>query len=249
MEDRASIARFFGGAKLGTPRVRAWLRAAGSLKLFELAHVRAGDLAQQRILFAPLLFRAAGFSGWCLMLDELELIARYSILQRAKSYAELGRWLALDPTWGIPGTVVIGAVTADFRAEVFERRLDQEKVPALLRARDLDDAARRADAAMSAIERDMRQLSTVDEQRLKRSFDDVRWLYDQSYDWRSSGVELGERRSGKAMRQYIKSWITGWDIERLYGTRDTIDTTQIVVDYSENVDLEKPSSPDEEDEA
>jgi hypothetical protein len=249
-EDRAAIARFLSGARLGTPRVRTWLRGAGSIKLFDLGHVRAADLAQQRIVLAPLLFQAAGFSGWCLMFDELELIARYSTLQRGKSYAELARWLALDPKVAIRGTVAIGAMTSDFKDEVFGRRLDQERIPPLLEARDLNDAARLADVAMSIIERGMQELMRPDATRLSRSLEDTRWLYQQSYGWKPPTSSIGEQRAGKPIREYVKSWITGWDIERLYGTRDKIDVQPILNDYSENPDLEKPSGPaDDEDEA
>ena len=249
-EDRAAIARFFGGAMLGTPRVRTWLRGAGSIKLFDLGHVRAADLAQQRILLAPMLFQAAGFAGWCLMFDELELIARYSTFQRGKSYAELARWLGLDPKVAMRGTVAIGAMTSDFKDEVFGRRLDQERIPALLQARDLDQAAHLADLAMSTIEKGMQELMRPDATRLGRSLEDTRWLYEQSYGWKPPTSGIGEQRAGKPIREYVKSWITGWDIERLYGTRDAIDVQPIPTDYAENLDLEKASGPaDDEAEA
>ena len=249
-EDRAAIARFFGGARLGTPRVRTWLRGAGSIKLFDLGHVRAADLAQQRILLAPMLFQAAGFAGWCLMFDELELIARYSTFQRGKSYAELARWLGLDPKVAMRGTVAIGAMTSDFKDEVFGRRLDQERIPALLQARDLDQAAHLADVAMATIEKGMQELMRPDATRLGRSLEDTRWLYEQSYGWKPPTSGIGEQRAGKPIREYVKSWITGWDIERLYGTRDAIDVQPIPTDYAENLDLEKASGPgDDEDEA
>jgi len=249
-EDRAAIARFFGGARLGTPRVRAWLRGAGSIKLFDLGTFRAADLAQQRVLLAPLLFQAAGFAGWCLMFDELELIARYSSFQRGKSYAELARWLALDRAVAIPGTIALGAMTSDFKDEVFGRRLDQERIPPLLQARDLDQASRLAGIAMSTVERGMQELMRPDAARLGRSLDETRWLYEHSYGWKPPVSGIGEQRAGKPIREYVKSWITGWDIERLYGTRDTIDVQPIPTDYAENPDLEKPSGPaDDEDEA
>ena len=59
-------------------------------------HVRAAAateaaLAQQRMRFAPLLFRAAGYAGWCVLLDEVELIGRYAPLQRALRLCRAGR--------------------------------------------------------------------------------------------------------------------------------------------------------------
>ena len=34
--------------------------------------------------------------GWLLLFDEVELIGRYTLLQRGRSYAELARWLQPD---------------------------------------------------------------------------------------------------------------------------------------------------------
>ena len=58
-------------------------------------------------------------------------------------------------------------------------------------------------------------------------------------------IALGEKRANKTIREYIKSWITEWDIRRLYGATDEIETTPVVTDYTENKDLER--SPQDED--
>ena len=47
----------------------------------------------QRLRFAAKLLAAAGYAGWVVLFDEVELIGRYSLQQRAKSYAELARWV------------------------------------------------------------------------------------------------------------------------------------------------------------
>jgi hypothetical protein len=75
-DDHARIARFFGGGKLPVTAVKGWLRAAGAGRLFDVRAVKEAELAVQRLRFAPRLFRAAGYSGWCLLLDEVELIGR-----------------------------------------------------------------------------------------------------------------------------------------------------------------------------
>ena len=45
----------------------------------------------------------------------------------------------------------------------------------------------------------------------------------------------------------MKSWVTAWDIERLYGVTDTIGDRPIVLDNSEDPDFEKPTDPGDED--
>ena len=238
-EDVATIARFFGGSKLNASKVRQWLRAAGALRIFDVKPVKAPQLALQRLRFAPRLFAAAGYSGWCVLIDEAELIGRYSVLQRGKSYAELCRWLSLGPDIGVPGVVAVCAITDDFKNVMFDEKLDPEKVPRVLEAKGLVPQARLAEIGMSAIEQRQHFLAPPNEDKLRSSLERVRGLYHQAYGWNPPVADIGERRTGKTMRQFIKSWITDWDIQRLYGKKDEIDTGTISTDYSENKDLEQ----------
>jgi hypothetical protein len=247
-EDTAAIGRFFGGASLAIPRVRQWLRAVGAVKLFAIGATRAPILALQRLRFAPRLFAAAGFAGWCILIDETELIGRYSTLQRGRSYAELCRWLNLHNSVSVPGIVSVAAITGDFKTQVLELRLDQEKIPAVLRAKGHDEQARLAELGIELIERGATSLTPPDEEGLHRSLDRVRELYGESYGWPAYGGEIGERRAGRSMREYIKAWVTAWDIHRLYGARDEIETETLASDYSENIDLERASAEDTADE-
>jgi hypothetical protein len=59
---------------------------------------------------------------------------------------------------------------------------------------------------------------------------------------------LGERLGSKSIRQYVKSWITTWDMERLYGETPQIEANTIPIDYTESSDIEQaPTSGDEDD--
>ena len=71
-----------------------------------------------------------------LLLDEVELISRYSVLQRGRSYAELARWLGLDAEEKVPGVVTVAAITDDFTSEVINKRRDDEQVPLKLASRN-----------------------------------------------------------------------------------------------------------------
>ena len=54
------------------------------------------------------------------------------------------------------------------------------------------------------------------------------------------------------MRQYIKSWITEWDLLRLFGEQSEIDidTEPLKPDYTENPDIAVVTeAPDEDDSA
>ena len=75
------------------------------------------------------------------------------------------------------------------------------------------------------------RLAPPDEAALWAAQGRIAGLYHDAYLWRPSALAIGERRAGKSMRQYIKSWITEWDIERLYGERTTIEAGTIPTDY------------------
>lgn len=238
VDDLAAVTRFFGGASLSIATVRRWLRAAGAAKLFDLKPVKASELAVQRRRFAPRLFAAAGYAGWCVLLDEVELVGRYGPLQRGKSYAELARWLGLDRTRQLPGIVSVCAVTDDFADVVVGERRDDEIVPAKLEAKGLAEQADLARLGIEALAKRPVRLRQPDEPTLRRSLEKVRGLYRDAYGWSAPEIGIGERLTGSTMRQYIKSWITAWDIERLYGERPEIAADDLRRSYAEAAGME-----------
>ena len=247
-DDHARIARFFSGGKLNVTVAKGWLSAAGAAKLFDLKPVREANLGLQRLRFAPRLLRAAGYAGWCILLDEVELIGRYSPLQRGRSYAELARWLGLDKEEAIPGVVTLAAVTSDFHEEMFNQRHDDELIPPRLEERGMPRQGAMARRGIEWLERHQSRLSPPDEAGLRRSLDKISGLYRDAYSWTPSNIEVGERLAGKSMRQYVKSWITIWDMERLYGETPQIEANTIPIDYTESSDIEQaPASTDEDD--
>jgi hypothetical protein len=249
-EDHARIARFFGGGRLTVTAVRGWLSTAGAARLFDLKPVREADLALQRVRFAPRLFRASGYSGWCLLLDEVELIGRYSPLQRGRSYAELTRWLGLECDAAIPGLVTVAAVTDDFSAQMFDEKRDDELIPPRLEERGLIRQFIMAKRGIEWLERHQARLDPPTEAGLRNSLDKIAGFYRDAYGWRPPRLDIGERLAGKSMRQYVKSWITSWDIERLYGQTPQIEAETIATDYSESSEIEQaPANGGEDDRA
>ncbi len=239
-EDHARIPRFFGGGKLNAAVVKSWLREHGAAKLFDIKPTPQAELARQRLQFAPRLLASAGLAGWSVLLDEVELIGRYSVLQRGKSYAELARWLGQDDMDSLPGITTVAAFTDDFVAAMFDNRRDEELIPQALERKGLARQAAGAKRCMEALRRmpDVR-LAAPDESALQAAQSRIADLYHDAYQWRPSGVVIGERLVGKSMRQYIRSWITEWDIERLYGERTTIEAQTIRTDYTESPELQQ----------
>jgi hypothetical protein len=238
LERIRQMARFFSGGKLGFAVVRQWLREIGAVKLFPFKTIKQAELVRQRLRFVPRLIAAAGYSGWVLLLDEVELIGRYSVLQRGRSYAELARWLGLDVEENVPGVVTVAAITQDFVGGVLAPRRDDELVPLKLAAKNERRTAERARVGINNLEKNQILLQKPSGHILEASLTKIRGFYSGAYGWNATVADVGEMTETKSMRQYIKSWITTWDLERLYGSRPEIETIDIAPDYEENKDIE-----------
>jgi hypothetical protein len=243
------IARMWAGEKVSIPAFRQALVAAGAARMFPLKAVAAAELTDQLTRFVPLLFRAAGYAGWCILLDEIELIGRYTPLQRALSYAWLGAWLGLDGKRRFPGIVSAYAITDDFVAAVINARLDSEKVPERLTLKGRAGEAMLALSGIRHIERTVLQhrLLSPTPDDLAACHDKVQRLYSAAYGWPAPPLPPAERTSSRTMRQYIKGWITRWDLLRLVGgVGGALVDDRIVTNYAEDVTLAEPRPLDDE---
>jgi hypothetical protein len=233
------IARFFAGGKISLANVRQWLREVGAPKRFALKPIKQPDLVRQRLRFVPRLIAAAGYRGWVVLLDEVELIGRYSLLQRGRSYAELARWLGFDDDENVPGVAAVAAITDDFVSQVIDKRRDEEKAPLKLIDKNERRTAERARKGINVLEKNQALLRPPNSVQLLASLEKARGLYSDAYRWETTVSEVGEITATKSMRQYIKSWITAWDLERLYGIRPAIETRDVAPEYEENREIEQ----------
>ncbi len=106
---------------------------------------------EQRIQFLTALLHAAGYAGWCLLFDEVELIGRYTPLRRAQAYAWLATWLGLEGGRAWPGIVAVYAVTDDFVTAVIDERDDKNRLPDRLKLKERHHEGRLATVAMAHI--------------------------------------------------------------------------------------------------
>ena len=146
-------------------QLRGWLRDQGESATYRLERVGKRDLALQHFSFTSRLIAAAGYAGWVLLVDELELIAQYSFKARARAYAELARWSGRVRGQRCPGLLSLFAITQDFATLVLHQRNDLERIPGRLRATETeaDSAiATGAEVGMRMIERDRLPLSPPD---------------------------------------------------------------------------------------
>ncbi len=87
MELRNRLVSFWSGDPLDSGEIKKYLKACGERATYKIEKITLRDLAIQRFQFVPRLLMAAGYAGWVLLVDEVELIGRYSWLQRAKSWS------------------------------------------------------------------------------------------------------------------------------------------------------------------
>ena len=237
------ILAFWAGDPIGIGDLKRALREYGERVTYVFDKVDPKSLAQQRFRFFARLILAAGFHGWVLLIDEVELIGRYSVLQRARSYVELAKWTGADGD-SIPGAIAVLAITSDYETMLLDVRHDRDNVPNKLRA-----SAREADQKLAALaERGMRAIGRADripaptKAGIRRTYQQVRELYALAYDWEPLQVGSPPYATSTSMREYIRWWITEWDLKRLFpGYEPDIEATPLILDYSEDADLESPS--------
>jgi hypothetical protein len=237
------IVRFWAGDPLPVADLRRRLKEAGAAAAYRLASVRERELSLQRFRFVSRLARAAGYSGWVVLLDEAELIGRYSALQRAKSYAELARWVRGDRD--DPGAPLCAVLTTvdDFEGQVLVGKNDVELIPKRLRAKGTAEAdllAGQAETGMRIIEREQVQLQPPGRDELDRAYEQLKQIHGEAYGWDPPDVAGLERLPSNRMRQYVRAWINEWDLRRLDPSyQPEITASGLVVDLSD--EDEEPS--------
>ncbi|MCZ7535046.1 MAG: DUF2791 family P-loop domain-containing protein [Acidimicrobiia bacterium] len=211
----ARILDFWSGEKIGVAEVRAGLKSVGSRGAYDVKAIKIRDLAPLRLEFATRFARAVGMRGWVLLIDELELAGRYTLQQRAKSYAELARWLGLAEG-AVPGVAVVATITDDFDIKVLQEKDDLVLVPERLRSKGTEDAvllAARAEVGMRAIERDKIPLMLPNEETLKETYTRLEDIYSRAYG-AAPQLDTTVTTMRRPIRSYIRRWINEWDLLR-----------------------------------
>ncbi|KFI36390.1 hypothetical protein HY00_00475 [Peptococcaceae bacterium SCADC1_2_3] len=236
------IIRFWSGDKIYSGEIKKYLKACRELVTYKIDNISAKELALQRFKFAARLIVAAGYSGWVLLIDEVELIAQYSLLQRAKSYAELARWMGRLNESDYTGLTIVATISEDFQLYILEEKNDFEKVPGRLRAKGTESdllLASQAERGMRVIERERVTLKKPDREILDRTYEKVQSIHARAYEWSPPPVQSVERLGTTQMRQYVKGWITEWDLKRLDPSYNPeIEVTKLEQDYTEDKSLE-----------
>lgn len=241
-ELRDRIIRFWAGDRLSVADIRRRLREHGAAASYRVAQMKEAELSRQRFRFVSRLTRAAGHLGWIVLFDEVELIGRYTITQRAKSYVEVARWVKGDRD---DPDAPIGAVLAtvdDYETQVLVGKNDTELVPKRFRAAGTeagDLQASLAETGMRVISHEQLKLQPPAQEELDRTYARLRQIHGEAFGWEPPDVSGLERLPSNRMRQYVRAWINEWDLVRLDPTYEPdIESAAIEVDLSEDSELE-----------
>ena len=241
------ILQFWAGARVPATELRDWLRELGEVASYKFEKVSELVLSLQRYEFMSRLIRAAGYAGWVILVDEVELIGRYSIMQRAKSYAEMSRLLGLSDDDRTPGLSTVFAITSAYQSEVMDQKQDEEKIALKLRDRRKPgdhQLSENAELGMRKIRQlPLENMILAENSDLREVHEKSRVMYRQAYGW--NPPEGYEPNSTWRIRQHIKRWINAWDLARLFPDyQPDIQVNGLQQSYSEDLDLE--DSGDEE---
>lgn len=237
------IIQFWSGGRIAVAELRGWLRELGEAATYKIDKATVKDLALQRYRFIPRLMVAAGYAGWVILVDEVELIGRYSLKQRAKSYAEAARLLRKLEGASVPGLTAVLAIVRDFESVVLDARNDEERIPGRLRAGGSSEElllASQVERGIRIIRGDRIPLEDPNEATSRDIYQKLSAIYAKAYGW-NPPMEWAPDMTIR-IRQHVKRWINEWDLERLYpGYKPDIEVTQLRQDYSESPELEVPT--------
>jgi hypothetical protein len=126
------------------------------------------------------LVRVRGYRGWVLLFDEAELVGKLGIGSRARSYANMSRFLSTQG--GLCNTLAVYAFASSFYTDILDHRNDVAKAPEWLETRGLTDEAARADAALDHVA-NSEALPPLNQENLLTVMEQIVEAHAGAYDW------------------------------------------------------------------
>ena len=237
-----AIRWFWSGDKVAVGDVKRGLRQIGQQGVYQFRAPKLRELPPQRLRFVLEMIKTAGYRGWVVLIDELELIGSYSLLQRARSYAEVARWMGEVDDAAYPGLVVVAAFTEDFVQRILEDKGDRLKVPARLRERGEGHMARQAELGMRWLSSRRTRLTEVTDDAVEEAVEHIRRIYSRAYHWQPQEFVAATGGAGyqKRMRYKVRAAITTWDLQRLRpDSNPDMEIEEYHAAYQEDRELER----------
>jgi hypothetical protein len=240
--------RYWAGDPLSNSQLNKYLQGCPPEAPYVFNKVSNQDLAFHRFRFVSRLMVAAGYKGWILLIDEAEIIGRYSFKQRTKSYMEVARWMGVLADHACPAIGAIVALTDDFQSVVLDEKQDSQKIEQMCQEESTDEAhiqALQAVQGIRLIEQESESLIRPYESMVDALYERLRSLHGSAYSWTPPPVSAVEKLSSTRMREYVRGWITEWDLRRLYPDAQLdIEILDVRQTYDEDQELEPTMADD-----
>jgi hypothetical protein len=167
-------------------------------KSIQLPASRVKDEVPYYFLLADWLIQRAGYQGWLILFDEVELMGKFGRGGRARSYGNLGRFLA-----GMgERTVSVWAVAGNFQKDVLIDRGDVERAPEWLMRRPQDvNSVAWARLALDELS-SARPLEPPSAVAVKELIGQVFRLHQEAYGWTA---EMDESAFWERVRSQLPS--------------------------------------------
>ncbi len=167
-------------------------------KSIQLPAGRVKDEVPYYFLLVDWLIQRAGYQGWLILFDEVELMGKFGRGGRARSYGNLGRFLA-----GMgERTVSVWAVAGNFQKDVLIDRGDVERAPEWLMSRPQDvNSVAWARLALDELS-SARPLEPPSVVAVKELIGQVFRLHQEAYGWTA---EMDESAFWERVRSQLPS--------------------------------------------
>jgi hypothetical protein len=236
--------RYWAGDPVSNSQLNKYLQGCPPEVPYTFNKLSNQDLTLHRFQFVSRLMVAAGYKGWILLIDEAEIIGRYSFKQRTKSYMEVARWMGVLDEYACPAIGAIVALTDDFQSVVLEEKQDSRKIEQMCQEGGTDEAhaqALHAAQGIRLIEGESDPLIRPYESMVDALYERLHALHGSAYSWTPPPVSAVEKLSSTRMREYVRGWITEWDLRRLYpDAKLDIEILEVRQTYEEDQELETP---------
>lgn len=167
-----------GGQWLMVSRFKTILRQLwGKVRIEKFSPMKE-PMAVYRLLSH--LIRLAGFSGWIILLDEVELVGKTGLGMRARAYANLSLLTQSDS--GLDHTWVVAAVASNYFTDVIEEKQDRVRAVDWLKDRKQEEnAARAQDAIALLFQADL--LPPLSHSEIEALLTFIRAAHARAYGW------------------------------------------------------------------
>ncbi len=206
-------------------------------KTLKISSTRIKDEIPSYLGLLDWLISRAGYGGWLILLDEVELIGKFGRGRRARSYANMGRFME-----GMgERTVSVWAVAGNFQNDVIVARDDAVHAPQWLASRPQE--AKDAELAVMAVDElsAARPLSHPQPAEIREMVERVYDLHQEAYAWsaplsRNQFYSAVHERIGVVdarIRTWVRLSLSLLDLWFLHG----VDAAEVRADELVEIDL------------